>query len=197
MWSPGSDGSVSQTNSAKSTATAANSNSTDQDASQHQSGGSGIGIQALAQQSTNGQLAIALSGAFQLHPSNTNNPTRVYSPGGGGSVSQSNTADSTGTATNTNDTDQDASQSQRGSGGCGCSSSLGIQALGQSATNWQSAFALSAALQAAPHNANGGTAVWSPSIGMGGSTRQTNAAGSTARGTNRSDADQFARQYQG
>ena len=55
------------------------------------------------------------------------------------------------------------------SGGCGCSSSLGIQALGQSATNWQSAFALSAALQVAPHNANGGTAVWSPSMGMGGS----------------------------
>ena len=197
VWSPGSDGSVSQANSAKSTATAANSNSTDQDARQYQSGGSGIGIQALGQLSTNGQHAIALSGAFQRNPSNTNNPTRVYSSGGGGSVSQSNTADSTATARNTNDTDQDASQSQHGSGGCGCSSSLGIQALGQSASNWQGAFALSAALQLAPHNANGGTAVWSPSMGMGSSTRQTNDADSTARGTNRNDADQFARQYQG
>ena len=81
--------------------------------------------------------------------------------------------------------------------GCGCSSSLGIQALGQSASNWQGAFALSAALQLAPHNANGGTSVWSPSMGMGSSTRQTNDADSTARGTNRNDADQFARQYQG
>ena len=100
------------------------------------------------------------------------------------------------TARNTNDTDQDASQSQHGSGGCGCSSSLGIQALGQSATNWQSAFALSAALQLAPHNANGPTAVWSPSLGRGSSTWQSNAADSTARGTNRNDADQDARQYQ-
>src|SRR5437764_9094750 len=103
VGSPGSDGSVSQANSAKSTATAANSNSTDQDARQYQSGGSGIGIQALGQLSTNGQHAIALSGAFQRNPSNTNNPTRVYSPGGGGSVNQSNTADSTATARNTND----------------------------------------------------------------------------------------------
>jgi hypothetical protein len=197
VWSPGSDGSVSQTNSATSSATAANSNSTDQDARQHQSGGSGIGIQALGQLSTNGQHAIALSGAFQRNPSNTNSPTRVYSHGGGGSVYQSNTADSTAKAKNTNDTDQDASQSQHGSGRCGCSSSLGIQALGQSASNWQGAFALSAALQLAPHNANGGTSVWSPSTGMGGSTRQTNDADSTARGTNRNDADQFARQYQG
>src|SRR2546430_13388236 len=55
---------------------------------------SGIGIQALGQLSTNGQQAIALSGAFQRNPSNTNDPTRVYSLGGGGSVSQSNTADS-------------------------------------------------------------------------------------------------------
>jgi hypothetical protein len=194
VWSPGSDGSVSQTNSADSTATAANRNSTDQDAEQHQSGGPGIGIQALGQQSTNGQLAVALSGAFQLHPSNTNDPTRVYSSGGGGSVSQANTADSQAKAKNANDTDQDASQSQHGSGGCGCSTGLGIQALGQSATNWQKAFALSAALQVAPHNANGGASVWS--LGTGSSLRQLNDADSTARGTNRNDADQDARQYQ-
>ena len=155
------------------------------------------GSSALGQQSTNGRLAIALSGRFPVAPSNKNDPTRVYSPGGGGSVTQSNTADSTAAATNANDTDQDASQSQHGSGGCGCSSNLGIQALGQSATNWQSAFALSAALQLAPRNSNGGTSVWSPSTGMGSSTRQTNAAGSTARGLNRNDADQLARQYQG
>ena len=196
VWSPGYDGSVSQTNSADSEANAHNSNSTDQDADQHQSVGSGIGIQALGQESDNGQLAVALSGAFQLHPSNTNDPTRVYSPGAGGSVSQSNTADSLAKAENTNDTDQDASQSQYGLGGCGCSSSLGIQALGQSATNWQKSFALSGALQVAPKNANGGTAVWSPSLGKGSSTWQANDADSTARGTNRDDADQDARQFE-
>jgi len=194
VWSPGSDGSVSQADSATSTADASNWNSTDQDAQQHQSGGSGIGIQALGQDSRNGQLATALSGAFQIGPSNKNNPTRVYSSGGGGSVSQSNTADSSAKARNTNDTDQYGSQSQHGSGGCGCSGGLGIQALGQSATNWQAASALSAALQVAPHNANGGTSVWSP--GMGSSTRQSNAAGSEAAGTNRDDADQVAREYQ-
>jgi hypothetical protein len=194
VWSPGSDGSVSQSNSADSRATATNSNSTDQDASQHQSGGFGIGIQALGQDSRNGQGATALSGAFQLHPSNTNDPTRVYSSGGGGSVSQSNAAHSTVTARNTNDTDQDADQSQHGSGGCGCAGGLGIQALGQSATNLQSAFALSAALQVAPHNANGGAAVWSP--GAGPFLWQLNDAGSRATGTNHDDADQDARQYQ-
>jgi epidermal growth factor receptor substrate 15 len=76
VWSPGNDGSVSQSNSTDSTATADNSNSTDQDAWQHESGGSGIAIQALGQESENGQQATALSGAFQLHPSNTNGPSR-------------------------------------------------------------------------------------------------------------------------
>jgi len=155
------------------------------------------GVQADGQTATSGQQASAASGATQVDPSNTNIDVRVLSPGDNGSVSQTNSATSDATASNSNDTDQDASQSQHGSGVCGCSSSLGIQALGQSASNWQGAFALSAALQLAPHNANGGTSVWSPSMGMGGSTRQTNAADSTARGTNRNDADQFARQYQG
>jgi len=197
VWSPGYDGSVSQSNSADSSAYAGNSNSTDQDAGQHQSGGSGIEIQALGQESENGQLAKALSATFQLDPSNTNDPTRVSSPGGGGSVHQSNTADSSAAAKNRNDTDQDATQSQYGSGGCRCSDGLGIQALGQSASNWQKAFALSAALQLAPHNANGGAAVWSPSKGKGGSTSQQNNADSTANGTNGDGADQVGRQQQG
>jgi epidermal growth factor receptor substrate 15 len=194
VWSPGYDGSVSQSNSADSSAYAGNSNSTDQDAGQHQSGGSGIEIQALGQESENGQLAKALSATFQLSPSNTNDPTRVYSPGSGGSVHQSNTADSSAAAKNRNGTDQDATQSQYGSGGCRCSDGLGIQALGQSASSWQAAFVLSATLQQAPRNADGGAAVWSPA--HGGSVWQDNSADSSAKGWNRGDADQVARQYQ-
>jgi hypothetical protein len=199
VWSPGSDGSVSQSNSVDSNAGADNLNSTDQTANQSQSGG-GIGVQALAQESKNGQLAGALSGAFQLHPSNSNDPTRVYSPGGGGSVSQSNTADSTATADNANSTDQDGYQSQHyGSGGCGCSSAIGIQALGQSASNWQAALARSGAYQVSPHNASGGTFVWSPTWSPkgGSSTQQGNAADSTAQGTNGNGGDQDGRQQQG
>ena len=193
VWSPGDDGSVRQSNSADSSARASNSNDTDQDARQLQAGGSGIAIQALGQQAENGQLAKALSGTFQLHASNTNDPTRVYSHGAGGSVYQSNSADSSARAKNENDTDQDAHQSQHGSGGCRCSDGLQIQALGQSASSWQAAFALSAALQAAPRNASGGTSVWSP--GRGGSTGQANDTASTANGRNGDDADQDARQY--
>jgi epidermal growth factor receptor substrate 15 len=196
VWSPGYDGPVSQSNTADSSATADNSNSTDQDARQHQSVGSGIGIQALGQESENGQLAVALSGAFQVKPSNTNGPTRVYSPGGGGSVHQSNSAGSAASADNANDTDQHAHQSQYGSGGCGCSDGLGIQALGQSATSWQAAFGYSTVLQVAPRNGNGGAAVWSPSKGKSGSSTQSNDAGSTGLGENGSGADQSARQYQ-
>jgi hypothetical protein len=89
----------------------------------------------------------------------------VYSPGGGGSVDQSNDATSSASGENDNSTEQDADQRQYGSGGCGCSSDLQIQALGQSAASEQAAFGLSAALQVAPKNKNGGAAVWSPDAG--------------------------------
>ncbi len=194
VWSPGNDGSVDQSNKADSKADSTNRNSTSQDADQSQSG-SGIDIQALGQQSENGQFAGALSGAFQLDPSNKNGGARVYSPGNGGSVDQSNRASSKADADNSNRTRQDASQSQTGSGGCGCGGSYPqIQALGQDAGNLQAGFGLSSALQLAPKNSNGGASVWSP--GNGGTTRQSNKASSNGDADNRNGLSQLAMQMQ-
>jgi hypothetical protein len=194
VWSPGNDGSVDQSNKADSKADSTNHNSTSQDADQSQSG-SGIDIQALGQESENGQFAGALSGAFQLDPSNKNDGARVYSPGYGGSVDQSNRASSKADADNSNHTTQDASQSQAGSGGCGCGGSdPQIQALGQYAGNLQTGFGLSTALQLAPKNSNGGTAVWSP--GKNGMTRQSNKASSNGDADNRNGLSQLAMQMQ-
>ncbi len=205
VWSPGSDGSVSQSNSAESTADSTNSNTVSQDGDQSQSGGSGIEIQALGQEAENGQLATALSGTFQLHPSNRNGETRVLSPGHGGSVDQSNDASSSATADNTNRTTQKATQRQHGSGGCSCGGGLQIQALGQSAGNLQAASAFSTVLQWAPKNTNGGTAVLSPSKkgvkgkpskSKGPATMQDNTASSTGVGANGNVLSQYAKQMQ-
>ena len=194
VWSDGSDGSVTQSNSADSTASARNWNDTDQTGRQDQSGGAGIAIQALGQQAKNGQLAVGLSAAFQIDPSNHNGPTRVYSPGNGGSVTQANDASSDASADNWNDTDQTAGQSQHGSGSCGCASDVVVQALGQSASSLQAALVLSKAFQSKPHNANGPTSVWSS--GNAGSSTQGNHVGSEASGENRDDADQLGRELQ-
>ena len=143
VLSPGDDGSVSQSNVASSNATAANVNGTTQAASQTQAGGSGI--QAIGQESTNGQLALSAALTAQLGASNENAPVRVLSPGNGGSVSQSNNASSNAVAGNANWTGQSAAQSQ-GSGKDSCCGT-GIQAIGQSSENWQGAGALGITLQ--------------------------------------------------
>src|SRR4051794_7786780 len=119
VLSPGNDGDVTQSNTAASTGTAGNASTTGQ-ASSQTAGGSGI--QTSQQSAGTDQLAIALSAASQVDPSNVNVPIRVLSPGNDGNVMQSNTAASTGTAGNTSTTGQTGSQTQAGSS-CGCESS--------------------------------------------------------------------------
>ena len=194
VWSPGTDGSVSQSNTADSTATARNSNSAYQDGEQSQSGGASIGIQALAQEAESWQLAGALSGTLQAGPTNDNGPTRVGSPGGGGSVDQRNDAKSTASADNSNRTRQDGSQYQGGSSRCGCGSGPQIQALGQRAGSLQAGFAFSQVHQIAPKNGSGTTTVWSH--GNGGMTKQENSAASNGGAGNGDAASQVARQRQ-
>jgi len=180
VWSPGSDGSVEQSNTADSSATAGNSAATTQDGTQSESGS---GIQVLGQQAETAQSALAASLAAQLDPSNDASPVRVWSPGGGGSVAQSNRAASNATAGNDASTSQSGRQSIAGKP-CGCAE-LPIQVAGQWAGTAQLAPAFSAALQARPANDAGGTSVWSP--GYAGSLAQSNgadsrgAAGNTAR----------------
>ena len=118
VWSPGSDGDVTQSNNVASSATSGNRASTTQDASQAEAGG-GLEIQALGQKAETGQEAFAASLAAQIGASNTANPVRVWSPGGGGSVDQSNNAASSAQAGNDARTDQSGRQLIAGSR-CGC-----------------------------------------------------------------------------
>jgi hypothetical protein len=204
VLSPGSDGSVDQSNSVDSDATASNKNSADQDATQSQSAGStgaccgsgSTGIQSSSQSASNKQAAAALSLATQTGASNTNVPIRVLSPGSDGSVSQSNTVDSDASASNKNSADQDATQTQSGSGtDCKCDSgSTGIQTSDQNAENKQTAVAASEAKQIDPKNTNVSIRVLSP--GSGGNVTQTNSVSSDANARNSNDADQTATQTQ-
>jgi hypothetical protein len=194
VYSRGDDGYVAQSNSADSSAKADNDNSTHQDGDQSQSGGSGIAIQALGQEAHSAQLAAALSATFQLGASNDNSPTRVYSSGDGGWVTQSNDASSKAKADNDNRTKQDGDQYIGGSHDCKCGDGVHIQALGQSAFNFQLAKALSATFQLKPKNENGGAAV--KSRGDAGSTEQSNDADSFGGGFNDNRASQDGSQRQ-
>jgi hypothetical protein len=185
VWSPGSDGSVSQSNSANSSATAGNRAATTQYGTQSEAGG-GLQIQALGQQAATDQTAIAASLAAQLDPSNDASPVRVHSPGGGGSVTQSNGAASSAAAGNDAWTNQTGRQTIA-PGKCGCGQ-LPIQVAGQWAGTEQLAKALSAALQAHPSNDSAPLAVWSPS--GGGSLAQSNGAGSRSDAGDRAGAAQ-------
>ena len=173
VWSPGSDGDVTQSNDVASSATAGNRASTGQDASQTESGG-GLQIQALGQKAETGQDALAASLAAQLGASNDASPVRVWSPGGGGSVDQSNNASSSAAAGNDARTYQDGRQLIAG-GKCSCVQ-LPIQVAGQWAGTAQLAPAYSAAFQLVGHNDSSPTSVKSP--GYAGDLSQANSAGS-------------------
>jgi hypothetical protein len=104
IGSPGDDGSLWQKNAAASSATATNTAAPTQYATQTQlspkCGCSGLGVQALGQVSTVDQLAAALSSAKQLGASNSSDPLRIWSYGGGGYTAQANDAASSSSAPN-------------------------------------------------------------------------------------------------
>src|SRR5436309_11261296 len=158
VLSPGSDGSVSQSNTATSGAVAGNANDTDQKAGQTQlDGGSGDATQSSGQAAGNEQAALADSKTVQVAPNNDNISVRVLSPGDNGSVTQSNTASSAAAAGNANSTDQTAGQNQVG-GGYGDAT----QTAGQLADSKQAAAAGSETKQIAPSNSNIDVRILSP-----------------------------------
>jgi len=117
VYSPGSGGSVTQSNDASSDASADNWNSTRQHGRQAQHGsGCGCGgdalVQALGQSATSGQATFVLSKAFQLKPRNADDPTFVWSSGNSGSSTQSNDDGSQASGENRNDADQLARELQ-------------------------------------------------------------------------------------
>ena len=111
VLSPGSGGSVWQSNSVDSRAKGSNSNHADQSATQTQSGsGAQLGIQAAGQQANNHQLALVLAAALQQAPKNANGPVAVWSPGSSGLTSQSNDASADGYGASRNRAAQSARQ---------------------------------------------------------------------------------------
>ena len=198
--SDGDGGDVDQSNNVGSSATAANANLTGQGALQAQ-GGAG-GTQAIGQDASNDQTAVALSAALQHGASNSNSPVRVDSDGDGGNVSQSNNVGSSATAANLNALEQGAIQAQRG-GDCRCGSG-GIQAIGQSASNTQGALAGSLAVQefgrdrcGCGSGGNSNTPVRVDSEGDGGSVDQSNNVWSSGTAANLNGLSQGAGQAQG
>ena len=165
VWSPGTDGNLTQTNSVDSTANAGNKAHTGQNASQYAGSGGGLQVQALGQQAGTLQGAAAGSLAAQFGASNDYSPVRVWSPGGGGSVSQTNSASSAANAGNDARTWQNANQ---GIGGkriaCECHT-LPIQAIGQKAWTAQFGLAGSGAFQLYPKNSSSPVRVSSPDRG--------------------------------
>ena len=100
--SPGGGGSVSQQNTAGSSATSGNTAGTTQSGAQDAAHEVRLWapIQVLGQKADTEQLSKALSAAFQFAPSNDSSPRRVWSGGGGGSVAQGNTSSSLGNSGN-------------------------------------------------------------------------------------------------
>ena len=191
VLSPGDDGSVSQSNTAASSASAGNQAATTQTANQT---GAGSGIQTAEQQAGTDQVALALSEAAQLGASNVNTPVRVLSPGDDGSVTQGNSVGSQATSGNTAATGQTSTQGQ--SSACSCSGSgSGIQSANQSAGTGQESGAASTATQDHPSNTNVSIRVLSP--GGDGSVSQANTVGSQATSGNAATTGQTATQNQG
>jgi hypothetical protein len=166
VLSPGDGGSVTQENIATSDASAGNVNWTGQDATQLQGSGTskgccGLGIQAIGQLSKNEQRAKAFAVTAQLGSrppcvcgakgsvGNSNEPTRVLSPGDDGDLHQANVATSNATASNWNVVKQAAEEIQVPR--CLCLDP-GIQAIGQLAKSDQFAVAGAATLQLDPKN---------------------------------------------
>ncbi|MGZ6660504.1 MAG: hypothetical protein ACXVHL_24355 [Solirubrobacteraceae bacterium] len=201
VLSPGSDGNVTQSNTDTSTATATNTAPVTQTATQDPSGpaaptcgcdGSGSDVQALGQQSKVDQIAGAESSADQVGASNSNDPVRVGSYGGGGNVTQSNADTSTATASNTAPISQTGTQLESGSP-CGCGGSdPSVQALGQDSFIGQLSGAASSAQQVGATNQADPVRIWSD--GNDGNVTQSNAASSTASAANTGTTTQLGNQ---
>ena len=193
--SPGNAGAVTQNNTSAAGSAAANLNTTDQSANQTQAGGaccSGTsgGTQAVGQKADNTQDATSSATSTQTKPTNSNISVRIDSPGNAGAVTQTNSSTAASLAANANTADQSATQQQAG-GAC-CISGSGTQAVGQVATNDQSAASDATSTQYASMNQNIPVRIGSP--GNDGSVTQTNSSGAASAALNANKLDQTATQ---
>ena len=114
IFSPGENGSVSQSNNSAAVSGAVNKASTTQAVTQ---AGGGAGEQAAGQIALTGQKADSKATSEQYKPSNSNISVRIHSDGNDGNVEQSNNSLAGSLAANKAETNQTVDQSQDG---CGC-----------------------------------------------------------------------------
>jgi hypothetical protein len=178
VLSPGSDGSVTQSNDATSNADATNTATTTQSSSQTLAGGCGCAVPTV----TSGSIGDVLGTAMQAAaPSTSAAPAPAASQ-------QSNDAASTGAATNTAPTTQTQTQAAPSGGS-------GVQSATQGSSTDQTAVAASSAKQVEPSNSNISVRVLSP--GNDGNVTQSNDATSHADATNSATTTQSASQTGG
>jgi hypothetical protein len=187
VLSPGSSGSVSQSNTSGAAAVAANANNLAQSATQN-AGASNPGystpVQSAAQVATSKQDADAWADSTQVKPKNTNVSVRVLSPGDDGDVTQENSSAAIAAALNKNDTTQTATQ-DAGSGSP-------VQTAAQVAENDQYADAYAKSKQIEPKNTNVSVRVLSE--GNNGSVDQTNSSKAIGIGANLNRTEQTTTQ---
>ena len=183
IFSPGDNGSVSQSNNSVAGSVAGNAAATGQGVSQSQGGGGG-GEQAVGQVAETIQKAKSNAESKQEKPSNSNISVRIHSEGDDGDVSQSNNSVAGSAAGNVAKTVQEAEQAQGGGeaakkGKC-CDGGSGVQAVGQEAITGQKAESEAKSVQ--EHASNENIPVRIGSKGDNGSVSQSNnsVAGSLA-----------------
>jgi hypothetical protein len=201
IFSPGSGGSVSQSNTSAAGSAAINAAKTIQGASQNQSG---AGEQGVGQSAGTGQHADSSATSTQDHPTNSNIDVRIFSPGSGGDVDQSNSSVAGSLAANAAGTIQGAEQNQGGGGRkpdggdkpCGChDGGNGVQAVGQDAGTLQGAHSDATSTQEHPSNSNISVRIASP--GSDGSVNQSNSSTALSAAGNLAGTAQGVSQNQG
>jgi GTP cyclohydrolase II len=177
IFSPGDNGSVSQSNNSVAGSIAGNASSTTQGVSQS---GGGSGAQAVGQVAETIQKAKSQAESKQEKPSNSNISVRIHSKGDDGDVSQSNNSIAGSAAGNLSETAQGVEQSQGDKCGCKHGGGSGVQAVGQEAKTIQGAESEAKSVQ--EHARNENIPVRIDSEGGGGSVEQSNnsVAGSLA-----------------
>jgi hypothetical protein len=194
IFSPGNNGSVSQSNNSVAGSAAINAASTAQAVGQSQGGS---GEQAVGQIAGTGQHADSSATSTQEKPKNSNIDVRIYSPGNGGDVKQSNNSIAGSLAANAAKTEQGVEQNQGGGDKCGChgSGGDGVQAVGQGALTLQKAKSEATSEQDHPSNDNIPVRIGSP--GDNGSVKQSNNSVALSGAVNLAGTTQTVGQTQG
>jgi hypothetical protein len=197
IFSPGDNGSVSQSNNSVAGSVAGNKAATTQAVGQS-SGGGGGGEQVVGQGSQTYQDAKSRAESKQYKPSNSNISVRIHSKGDDGDVSQSNNSIAGSVAGNKAETTQAVEQEQGGGADMAhgkCCAGAGVQAVGQKAETGQKAESDAKSVQ--EHASNENIPVRIGSEGDNGSVSQENNSAALSFAGNAASTTQAVEQVQG